>query len=85
MCSVCSVTMGSGIPSVLLFLMPWSATHAAFRGIGAAFLIFDMLLFGAFTLIFVARYLLYPAIFPATLRHEVHSMFIGTFVGFSFA
>lgn len=44
-----SVTMGCGIPSVLLFVMPWDPTHAAFRGIGTAFLLFDIILFGCAT------------------------------------
>jgi hypothetical protein len=47
----------SGIPSNLLFLMPWRSTHAAFRGLGAAFLVFDMVLFALFSSMFITRYI----------------------------
>jgi tellurite resistance protein TehA-like permease len=73
-----SVTMGTGILNTLLFLLPWQSTHAAFRGIGAGFLILDMFIFTLFSFFTVARYVMYPEIFPAMLNHPVHSLFLGT-------
>ncbi|GAA6008114.1 hypothetical protein JCM10207_007034 [Rhodosporidiobolus poonsookiae] len=72
-----SVTMGTGIVNTLLFLIPFSGPHAAFRALGACFLVFDMLLFAAFSLLTLARYWLYPKIFWAMIRHETHSLFLG--------
>lgn len=59
-------------------MLPWQSAHPAFRAIGAGFLIFDMILFAAFTGLTVARYVLYPRIFLAMIRHETHSLFLGT-------
>lgn len=64
--------------NTLLFDLPWEATHPAFRGIGAAFLVFDMGLFIAFTIISICRYVLYPKFFLVMLGHETHSLFLGT-------
>lgn len=64
--------MGCGIPSVLLFLLPWQ--HIAFRTIGCIYLIFDSALFLAFSIMIITRYTLYPEIFPATLKHEQVSL-----------
>lgn len=69
---------GTGIVNTLLFDLPWKSTHAAFRGIGAGFLVFDMLLFVVFAIITVARYILYPRIFLVMIQHETHSLFLGT-------
>lgn len=73
-----SVTMGTGICNSLLFLLPWESTHPTFRAIGAAFLILDIALFLFFSFLTIARYTMYPAIFPAMLSHPVHSLFLGT-------
>ncbi|KAM0791661.1 hypothetical protein ACM66B_006097 [Microbotryomycetes sp. NB124-2] len=73
-----SVTMGTGIVNTLLFDLPWQRSHAAFRAIGAGFLVLDMFLFIGFTLITIARYSLYPRIFLVMLQHETHSLFLGT-------
>lgn len=75
---LCIEKMGTGICNSLLFLLPWQSTHAVFRAIGAGFLILDMILFVAFSILTVARYVLYPEIFPAMLSHPVHSLFLGT-------
>ncbi|GAA5856917.1 hypothetical protein JCM9279_003594 [Rhodotorula babjevae] len=72
-----SVTMGTGIVNTLLFLLPWRSSHAAFRAIGSAFLLLDMVLFAAFSALTIARYALYPRIFLAMIRHETHSLFLG--------
>ncbi|POY72038.1 hypothetical protein BMF94_4908 [Rhodotorula taiwanensis] len=70
--------MGTGIVNTLLFDLPWQSTHAAFRGIGCAFLLLDMVLFAAFTFLTLLRYYLSPRIFVAMLHHETHSLFLGT-------
>ncbi|GAA5936323.1 hypothetical protein JCM10213_004740 [Rhodosporidiobolus nylandii] len=72
-----SVTMGTGIVNTLLFDLPFTSTHAAFRALGAVFLVFDMVLFLSFTLLTITRYILYPRIFGAMIRHETHSLFLG--------
>ncbi|BGO88458.1 Plasma membrane sulfite pump involved in sulfite metabolism [Rhodotorula toruloides] len=72
-----SVTMGTGIVNTLLFDLPWENAHPTFRAIGSAFLIFDMVLFLAFSILTVTRYTLYPKIFMAMLQHETHSLFLG--------
>jgi tellurite resistance protein TehA-like permease len=71
-------TQGTGIVNTLLFDLPWKATHPTFRAIGAAFLVFDMGLFISFTIISLLRYSLYPAFFLVMLKHETHSLFLGT-------
>ncbi|GAA5877902.1 hypothetical protein JCM8547_005533 [Rhodosporidiobolus lusitaniae] len=73
-----SVTMGTGIVNTLLFDLPFASAHAAFRAIGSAWLILDIILFIAFTFLTLARYYLYPKIFWAMIRHETHSLFLGT-------
>lgn len=73
-----SVTMGTGIVNTLLFGLPWLESHAAFRAIGCAFLVGNMILFGAFTFLTLLRYYLSPRIFIAMLHHETHSLFLGT-------
>ena len=69
---------GTGIVNILLFGLPWLESHAAFRAIGCAFLVGNMILFGAFTFLTLLRYYLSPRIFIAMLHHETHSLFLGT-------
>lgn len=69
---------GTGIVNILLFGLPWLDSHAAFRAIGCAFLVGNMILFGAFTFLTLLRYYLSPRIFIAMLHHETHSLFLGT-------
>lgn len=75
-----SVTMGTGIVSSLLFDLPWSSSHPAFRAIATAFLLFDIILFLSFTLMSIARYVLYPAVFSVMIKHETDSLFSGCIV-----
>lgn len=72
------VPQGTGIVNTLLFDLPWESAHPTFRAIGCAFLVIDMVLFAAFTFLTVLRYYLSPRIFVAMLRHETHSLFLGT-------
>ncbi|SGY20738.1 BQ5605_C016g08135 [Microbotryum silenes-dioicae] len=73
-----SVTMGTGIVNTLLFDLPWDETHAAFRAIGAAFLVLDIILWVVFLVLTVSRYIMYPRFFTAMVTHETHSLFLGT-------
>ena len=75
---ICLPVPPTGICNSLLFLLPWASTHPTFRAIGAAFLILDIALFLFFSFLTIARYTMYPAIFPAMLSHPVHSLFLGT-------
>lgn len=70
--------MGTGIVNTLLFDLPWRSTHAAFRAIGAAFLLFDIALFVAFATITILRYALYPRFFMVMVLDNTHSLFLGT-------
>lgn len=65
-----TAVMGSGIVPLLLYLLPYTATHTAFRTVGCVFLVIDMALFLGFSVMLTTRYILYPQIFSATLRHE---------------
>ncbi|KAL8277179.1 hypothetical protein RQP46_010427 [Phenoliferia psychrophenolica] len=76
--SACGWVKGTGIVNTLLFSIPFPSVHPAFRAIGAGFLIFDIILFLAFSLISIIRYSLYPAFFFAMLNNETHSLFLGT-------
>lgn len=69
---------GTGIVNTLLFDMPWAKAHPTFRAIGAAWLVMDILLFLFFISLTITRYILYPPFFVAMLRHETHSLFLGT-------
>ena len=70
--------MGTGIVNTLLFLLPWHKSHAAFRAIGAAFLLFDIVLFLAFATITILRYAFYPRFFVVMVLDNTHSLFLGT-------
>ena len=65
-----STVMGTGIVNTLFFQLPWTGTHPAFRGIGAAFLVLAMILFVAFAAISIFRYARWPEIArrPCRLR-----------------
>ena len=65
--------MGTGIVSLMLPKLPLPGTAA----IGEGLWIFSMVLFTVFTLMSVARVVLYPADSRATLHHPVQSMFLG--------
>ncbi|KEI37788.1 uncharacterized protein L969DRAFT_89761 [Mixia osmundae IAM 14324] len=70
--------MGTGIVHTLLFLLPWPSTHAVFRDIGLVFLVATMLLFICFSIAHVSRYIIFRGIFGVMIRHESHSLFLGT-------
>lgn len=65
--------MGTGIVSLMLPKLPLPGTAA----IGEGLWVLNMVLFVLFTLMSVARVMLYPADSRATLHHPVQSMFLG--------
>ena len=71
-----SVTMGTGILSILLHTSP----HR-FEGedvIGTVLYFFNIVLFVAFSAISVARYTCFPGVIGLMLRHPQQSLFLGT-------
>lgn len=70
--------MGTGIVNTLLFNVPYASVHPALRAVGTSFLLFDIILFLAFSAILLARYSLHPAFIRLTLQNESHSLFLGT-------
>ncbi|KAJ5580235.1 malate permease [Penicillium hispanicum] len=72
-----SVTMGTGIVSVLLHTLPYNG--AWLYWISVVIFALNVLLFSMGCLISVLRYTLYPEIFRVMITHPVQSMFIGTF------
>ncbi|GAD95149.1 sulfite efflux pump SSU1 [Paecilomyces variotii No. 5] len=77
-----SVTMGTGIVSVLLNSLPYNGIWLYW--IANVIFALNVLLFVAGFIISFLRYVLYPEIFKAMIMHPVQSMFIGTFpMGFA--
>ncbi|EAW10941.1 TDT family transporter [Aspergillus clavatus NRRL 1] len=72
-----SVTMGTGIVSILLNTLPYNAPWLYW--ISVVLFAVNVLLFGTGCIISVLRYILYPEVFTAMISHPVQSMFIGTF------
>jgi C4-dicarboxylate transporter/malic acid transport protein len=71
-----SVTMGTGIVSILLENFPFQ-----FNGlptIALVIYIINVVIFCLFTLMTLARYILFPSIFQLMLKHSAQSLFIGT-------
>ncbi|KAL1964832.1 hypothetical protein VTN77DRAFT_6334 [Rasamsonia byssochlamydoides] len=77
-----SVTMGTGIVSILLNTLPYNDPWLYW--ISIVIFALNVLLFAAACLVTLLRYILYPSIFMSMIRHPVQSMFIGTFpMGFA--
>ncbi|KAF3910600.1 hypothetical protein ABW21_db0203516 [Orbilia brochopaga] len=72
-----SITMGTGITAVLLYIMPYNARWIQY--IAIAIFCFNILLFIAFSIISLLRYTMFPGIWGFMIGHPVQSLFIGTF------
>jgi tellurite resistance protein TehA-like permease len=71
------ITMSTGVTSILLHQIPY---HAHWLNIVSdIFFVLNIALFLLFTLISSLRYILYPHLFPAVLRHPHQSLFLATF------
>jgi len=71
-----SVTMGTGVVSMLLHTSPFR-----FRGmeaVGTALFILNILLFSMFSVLTAARFCIFPWAFSRMLKHPVESLFLGT-------
>ncbi|KAN0064150.1 Plasma membrane sulfite pump involved in sulfite metabolism [Thecaphora frezii] len=73
-----SVTMGTGVITTLLNLLPWPSIHSGLRYPALVFLFADTVIFIVFICAFVARYIMYPEVLPLTFKHPQKSMFLGT-------
>ena len=72
-----SVTMGTGIISILLHTAPHQ-----FHGqlvVSTVFYVLNISLFVLFLALSIARYTLYPWVWMVMLRHPTQSLFLGTF------
>ncbi|KAF7622501.1 hypothetical protein AFLA_009038 [Aspergillus flavus NRRL3357] len=77
-----SVTMGTGIVSILLNTLPYNGEWLYW--ISVVIFAFNVLLFAMGCVITALRYSLYPEIFTVMITHPVQSMFLGAFpMGFA--
>ena len=72
-----SVTMGTGIVSILLHNLPYNGIWLYW--ISVVIFALNVLLFTSFLIISILRYVLYPQIWFAMIRHPAQSLFLGTF------
>ncbi|KAJ5698142.1 hypothetical protein N7462_000147 [Penicillium macrosclerotiorum] len=72
-----SITMGTGIVSILLHNLPYNGIWLYW--ISVAIFCLNVLLFTTGCMLSLLRYVLYPEIFRVMITHSVQSMFIGTF------
>ena len=73
-----SVTMGTGIVSILLHNLPYNGDWLYW--ISVVIFCLNVALFILFTFISIVRYTVYPEIWFAMIRHPAQSLFIGTFL-----
>lgn len=71
-----SVTMGTGIVSILLITIPFKSRWLYW--ISVIFFVLNTLLFSAAFLTSVLRYTLYPEIWSVMIADETNSLFLGT-------
>ncbi|OAL37036.1 hypothetical protein AYO20_03805 [Fonsecaea nubica] len=72
-----AATMGTGIASILLHQLPYNGDWLYWLSV----IIFclNIGLFCFFLLISILRYIMFPGLFMAMIRHPVQSLFVGTF------
>lgn len=70
-----SVTMGTGVLPILLLNFPYSSTSLFYPA--AVLCCLNLLLFIAFSIISVLRYILFPGIWSLMLHHPAQSLFLG--------
>ena len=69
--------MSTGVLSILLHQLPY---HAHWLDIVSEIVfVLNVVLFLVFSFISFLRYVLYPSLFPAVLRHPHQSLFLATF------
>ena len=72
-----SVTMGTGIVSILLHNLPYNGIWLYW--ISVIIFALNVFLFCTFLTVSILRYALYPHIWSAMIRHPAQSLFLGTF------
>ncbi|ETN44450.1 uncharacterized protein HMPREF1541_10631 [Cyphellophora europaea CBS 101466] len=72
-----SITMGTGIVSILLHNLPYNGRWLYWISVGIFGL--NVLLFTVFFVISLARYTMFRGLFRFMIRHPVQSLFTGTF------
>jgi tellurite resistance protein TehA-like permease len=70
-----SVTMGTGIVSILLHNLPYNGVWLYW--ISIVIFAFNVFLFLLFTVISVLRYTLFSGIWTSMIKHPVQSLFLG--------
>lgn len=68
--------MGTGIISILLYKLPYNGSWLYW--ISVLIFALDTLLFVSFLIISALRYICYPEIWHAMIRHPTESLFLGT-------
>jgi tellurite resistance protein TehA-like permease len=71
-----SVTMGTGIVSILLHNLPYNGIWLYW--ISVVIFALNVLLFTLFLVISILRYTLYPRTWSVMIRHPAQSLFLGT-------
>jgi C4-dicarboxylate transporter/malic acid transport protein len=71
------ITMSTGVVSIMLHQLPYNGNWL--QVISVIFFVLNLTLFLLFTAISCARYILYPRLFLAVLRHPHQSLFLATF------
>lgn len=69
--------MSTGVLSLLLHQLPYNGDWLQI--ISVIFFVLNLVLFVVFSIITALRYLLYPKLWPAVLRHPHQSLFLATF------
>ncbi|KAJ5109686.1 hypothetical protein N7532_002331 [Penicillium argentinense] len=72
-----SVTMGTGIVSILLYNLPYNGIWLYW--ISVVIFALNVLFFALGFIISILRYTLYPEVFKVMITHPVQSMFMGAF------
>jgi len=72
-----AITMGTGMVSILLYKLPYNSTWLYWLSV--ILFILDIALFGIFTTVSALRYMCYPEIWRAMIKHPTESLFLGTF------
>ena len=72
-----SVTMGTGIVSILIHNLPYNGTWLYW--ISVVLFASNVSIFIAFLILSILRYSIYPDIWRAMIRHPAQSLFLGTF------
>lgn len=72
-----TINMGTGVTSLLLYSLPYQ--FDGLEIISKIFFALNLLLFVLFLLISTVRYISWPQLFPAMLKHPVQSLYLGAF------